>query len=53
MQYFFEIQLGSMTMEEYKNKLLGLFKYVGFIKDEKVKINRFFSGLPSFYKENI
>jgi hypothetical protein len=28
-------------------------KYVGFIKDEKVKIQRFLSGLPSFYKENI
>jgi hypothetical protein len=26
---------------------------VGFIKDEKVKIRRFLSGIPSFYKENI
>jgi hypothetical protein len=31
---------------------LGLLKYVGFIKDEKVKIQRFLSGFPSFYKEN-
>jgi hypothetical protein len=37
-------------MEEYENKFLGLLKYVGFIKDEKVKIQRFLSGLPSFYK---
>jgi hypothetical protein len=42
-----------MTMTEYENKLLGLLKYVGFIKDEKMKIQRFLSGLPSFYKENI
>jgi hypothetical protein len=28
-------------------------KYVGFIKDEKVKIQRFLSWLPSFYSENI
>lgn len=40
-------------MEEYENKFLGLVKYVGFIKDEKVKIHRFLSGLPSFYKEKI
>ena len=32
---------------------MGLLKYVGFIKDEKVKIQRFLSGLPSFYKEKI
>jgi hypothetical protein len=42
-----------MTMKEYDNKFLGLLKYVGFIKDEKVKIQRFLSGIPSFYKEKI
>jgi hypothetical protein len=26
---------------------------VGFIKNEKVNIQRFLSGLPSFYKDNI
>jgi len=26
---------------------------VSFIKDEKVKIKRFMSGIPSFYKEKI
>jgi hypothetical protein len=36
-----------------KKKFLGLLKYVGFIKDEKVNIHRFFSGLPSFYKDKI
>jgi hypothetical protein len=42
-----------MTMADYENKFLGLLKYVGFIKYEKVKIQNFFSRLPSFYKENI
>jgi hypothetical protein len=32
---------------------VGLLKYVGFIKYEKVKVQRFLSGLPSFYKEKI
>jgi hypothetical protein len=38
MKEFFEIRLGSMTMIEYEKKFLGLMKYVGFIKDEKVNI---------------
>jgi hypothetical protein len=45
--------MGSMTMAEYEKKFLGLLKYVRFINDEKVKIQRFISGLPTFYKENI
>jgi hypothetical protein len=52
-QNLFELRLGSMTMEEYEKKFLGFVKYVGFIKDEKVKIQRFLSVLPSFYKEKI
>jgi hypothetical protein len=38
MQYLFELGLGSMTMAEYENKFVRLLKYVGFIKDEKVKV---------------
>ena len=53
MQEFFELSLGSMTMVEYEKKFLGLLKYVGFINDEKVKVQIFFSGLASFYKEKI
>ena len=53
MQDFFELRLGSMTMEEYGNNFLGLLKYVVFIKDEKVKVQKILSGLPSFYKEKI
>jgi hypothetical protein len=38
---FFELRLGSMTMGEYENKFSGFFKYVCFIKDEKVNIHNF------------
>ena len=40
-------------MEEYEKRLFELLKYIDFIKDEKVKIQRFLSGLPSFYSDNI
>jgi hypothetical protein len=30
-----------------------LLSYVGFIKNEKVKIQRFMSGIPCFYNDNI
>ena len=66
MQDFFELRVGSMTMVEYEKKFMGLLRYVGFIKyekkflgllkyvgfinDEKVKIHKFFSGPPAFYK---
>jgi hypothetical protein len=53
MQEFFENKLGNMAMEEYENKFLELLRYLGFIKDEKVKIHRFLSGLPSFYMDEI
>jgi hypothetical protein len=53
MKELFELKLGSMTMDEYVNRFFDLFKYVGFIKHEKVKIQRFMSGLPSFYSFKI
>jgi hypothetical protein len=34
-----------MTMDEYENRFFELMKYVDFIKDEKVKIQTFLSGL--------
>jgi hypothetical protein len=48
MKELFEHKLGSMTMKEYEKKFLELMRYVDFIKDEKVKIQMFLSGLPSF-----
>ena len=53
MQELFELKLGRMTMEEYENNFLGLLKYFRFIGDEKVKIQRFLSGLAALYKKKI
>jgi hypothetical protein len=53
MNELFELKLGTMTMEEYEKQCFELLKYVDFIKDEKVKIQRFLSGLPSFYSDKI
>jgi hypothetical protein len=46
MKEFFELKLGSMTMDEYERSFLELLKYVPFIKDKAVKIHRYLSGLP-------
>jgi len=40
-------------MEEYEKKFLEFLRYAGFIKEEKEKIQRFLSGLPSFNKDKI
>jgi hypothetical protein len=53
MKDFFELKLGSMTMDEYERIFLELLKYVDFIKDEHVKIQRFLSGIPSIFSDKI
>jgi len=53
MQEFFDLRLGNMTMDEYVKKFLDLIRYVTCISEEKIKIQRFLSGLPSFYKDRI
>ena len=40
-------------MEEYANRFLELLRYARYIKDEKVIIQRFLSGLPQSYKYGI
>ena len=40
-------------MEEYVNNFLELLRYVWYIKDEKVKVQHFLSGLPQSYKDII
>ena len=50
---FHELKLGQLTMEEYANKFLELLRYVRCIRDDKVKIQHFLSGLPEFYKDRI
>jgi hypothetical protein len=50
---FYELKLGELTIEEYVNKFLELLRYVPYIKDEKVKVQRFISGLPQSYRDRI
>ena len=40
-------------MDEYVKKFLDLKRYVAYINEEKIKIQRFLSGFPSFYKDRI
>jgi len=53
MKEFFKVKLGTMRMDKYEKRFFELLKYVDFIKDEKVKIQRFVSGFPSFYSGKI
>ena len=53
MKEFFELKLGNMTIDEYEWSFLELLKYVPFIKDEAVKIQRYLSGLPPSIGEKI
>jgi hypothetical protein len=46
MKEFFELKLGNMVIDEYERKFLELLKYVPFIKEETVKIQRYLIGLP-------
>jgi hypothetical protein len=47
MKEFFELKLGSMTINEYERRFLELLKYDPFIKDEAVNIQRYLIGLPN------
>ena len=42
-----------MTDDEYTNTFLALLRYVPYLKEEKAKVQRFFSGLPVAYKDKI
>jgi hypothetical protein len=53
MKEFFELKLGNMTIDEYEQRFLELLKYVMFIKDETVKIQRYLSGLSPSIREKI
>jgi hypothetical protein len=53
MKEFFELNLGSMTIDQYERRFLELLKYVSFIKDETVKIQRYLSGLPVFISDKV
>jgi hypothetical protein len=53
MKEFFELKLGSMTIDEYERRFLELLKYVSFIKDEQVNIKMYLSGLPLIINDKI
>jgi hypothetical protein len=53
MKEFFELKLGSMTIDEYERRFLELLKYVSFIKDETVRIQRYLNGFPPFISDKI
>ena len=53
MKEFFELNLGSTTIDEYERRFLELLKYVPFIKDETVKIQRYVSRIPSPISDKI
>jgi hypothetical protein len=53
MKDLFELNLRSMTIDEYERRFLELLKYVCFIKDDTVKIQRHLSGFPSFISDKI
>ena len=45
--------MGQMNSDEYVTNFLGLIRYVPYIKDEKVKIHRFISGMPMVFRYKI
>jgi len=47
------MKLGQLTMDDYAIKFLELSRYVSYIKDEKVNIQRFLSGLPQSYRPRL
>lgn len=50
---FYELEVGSMTDEEYTTKFLELSRYVLYLKDEKDKVQRFVSGFPLVFRDRI
>ena len=45
--------MGLMIDEEYTTKFLELLRYVLYLKDEKAKVQRFLSGLPLKFRDQI
>ena len=47
------MKLDQMTMDEYITKFTSLLRYVPYLRDEKAKVQRFLSSLPTHMKERI
>lgn len=50
---FHDLRLGQQTMNEFITRFTSLLRYVPYIKEEKTKVQRFFSSLPSYMRERI
>jgi hypothetical protein len=50
---FYELRLGQMMMEDLINKFMELLRFVLYIREDKVKIQRFLSYLPQSYRDII
>jgi hypothetical protein len=50
---FHDHKLGKLTMDEYVRRFLELLRYVPYIKDEKVRIQFFLSGLPQSFQDQL
>lgn len=50
---FCECKMGSMTDEEYTSRFLEFLRYVPYIKEDKVKIQRFIRGFLVAFKDMI
>jgi hypothetical protein len=50
---FYELKLGQLTIDEHINKFLEMMRYVPYIKDGKVNMKQFISGLPQSYQNKI
>jgi len=49
----FQLRMGNITIEEHEKKFLELLRYVGYIKEENVKIQKSMSGYLAFHKDKI
>lgn len=50
---FHDLRLGQQTMDEFISRFTSLLRYVPYIREEKAKVQRFLSSLPSSMRERI
>eukprot|EP00253_Pinus_taeda_P009062 PITA_09062 len=50
---FHDLRLGQQTMDEFITRFTSLLHYVPYIRQEKVKVQRFVSNLPPYMRERI
>ena len=50
---FHQLNIGSLTMDSFINKVLDLLLYIPYIKDEKVNIQQFLGCIPPNFRERM